>query len=225
MLGVLEVEVLALRVREHAEPARLVDAAHRDALRAERRRLEERVHEARLLHRLDEPRRAVELLLAPQRRHGARCMVAAVERAQDEVDVAWRVRGDEHGVHVLPLLVDHRLGGCVGALRAHDLGELRAAALVEVGGGHHLHVGVVLEEELRAELAHAVSGDAHAHLLVAERLPGAAHLLVGEGLVEALDVRQRLLLGRLQPDRRRRRERSDEEVLACDLHVIILSLF
>ena len=90
--------------------------------------------------------------------------------------MARRVRRDEHGIHVLAFLVDHLLGRGVGALRMDDLRELLASFGIEVGCRHHLHVRMILEEEHGAERACAVSGDAHAHLLVAERLPRAVRL-------------------------------------------------
>ena len=71
-------EVLALGVDHLAESARLVDAAHGDGLRTERRRLEERVDEPRLLHGLDHHRRAVELPLAEKGGDGAADVVTAV---------------------------------------------------------------------------------------------------------------------------------------------------
>ena len=218
------VEILALGVDHLAEPARLVDAAHGDGLRTERRRLEERVDEPGLLHRLDHLRRAVELAFAEQRGDGAAHVVAAVEGAQDEVGVARRVRRDEHGVHVLALLVDHLLGGGIGALRVHNLGELLAAFGIEVGGRHHLHVRVVLEEEHGAERTHAVPGDAHAHLLVAERLPRTVRLRF-ERFVEALDLPDGVRRGGTRAQRRCGGERSNKKVFSCDLHVFILLLF
>ena len=89
---------------------------------------------------------------------------------------------------------------------------------VEVGSRHHLYVRVVLEEEHGAERAHAVPRDAHAYLLIAERLPRAVRLRLAR-LVEALDLANRIRRGSLQARRRDNCGRSDEEIPSCDVHV------
>jgi hypothetical protein len=149
-------------------------------------RLEQTVFQAGRFDRFVEHIRLFRLA-APERGHGGAGVLACFHCGDDVIDVVRRVGGDEDRFDLV--VGNHFFERVVGFFAPARFGEPVAPFGDEVGYSDDVDVRMILEPELRAELARAVPGDSDPDLAVADRVPDLGFVNVGFCLVEPLNIR------------------------------------
>jgi hypothetical protein len=162
-----EVVILALGVDEPAEPAGVIDLPHGVAVLAVTTRLGHHVLQAGLLHRLHELSGLFEH--PPHRGHRGHRMLAVVEHFDAVLRVVGGVGRYEDRLDC-PVL-DQLLQRVIGLVAAAGLHQAVSPLGDQVADRDDLDVRMVLEAEVGAEPAHAVTDDPDADLAVGDRLP------------------------------------------------------
>ena len=182
-------EILALGVDEFAESAGAVDLPHRVAGFVERGGLEHHVRQPAGVDRFVQLRGIVQR--AEHGRHRRGHVLAVLEDLDAMPEVAWGVSGYEDGLQ--RVVFDQLLQRRIRLFATAGLGQPLASFGDQVADGRHRDVGMILEAELRAELADAEADDAHAELVIGDGLPDSFRAL---GCLDA-GFAQYLLIGGL----------------------------
>ncbi len=206
------VEVFPFGVDEFAEPAGPINLPHRVAVVAKGGGLEHHVLPAVGLDRVEQLVGVFQR--AEDGRHRAGHVLAVLEDLDAVLGVAGGVGRHENGLD--RVVLDQCFQRRIRLPATAFLGQGVAPVQKQVADGRHRDVGMILETELRAELAGAVADDADANLPIRNGFPGSLRALRRCGAGIAQDFRVRDVgrgAGRAKPSARRNRaERTNADV-------------
>ncbi len=125
------------------------------------------------------------------RRHGRGDVLAMLQDLEAVPRMAGGIGRNEYRLDAV--VFDHVLQRRISLAATADSGQLRATVRKKIAHRHHLHIRVVLEAELRPELADAIAGDANPNFAIGNGPPAFRGQRVLGRPLKSLD---RFLLGK-----------------------------